>query len=261
MLTFLKQTVEFRHLIAAQVRAELQSSTANYRLGLLWWLLNPLFLMAIYYFLVKGVFGRGGEDYHLFLLAGLIPWQWFTYAIGSSVRTLGRNKSLILQTKFPLFTLVLVPCLTQLIFALIGMLVVLAFTGRWPDHHLLGLLPIILVQAMITLGLGCLLALVSAYLPDMERLTDFGLRALFYLSPVLYGVDMIAAWGKLPAWIIQLWQLNPLVFLLEAYRAVLIKQAWPHWPALAAWTLAGLALLQCGLLLLRHRERQVCKLV
>ncbi len=261
MLRLAQELVSHRHLIAAQVRAELQSSTVNYRLGLLWWVLNPLLLMAIYYFLVRGVFGRGGQNYHVFLLAGLIPWQWFTFAIGASVRALERNRDLMLQAKFPLFTLVLVPCLTNLFFALIGLAVVLVFAGHWPDLHLLGLVPIALVQLMITLGVGCLLAVVSAYLPDMERLTDFGLRALFYLSPVLYEVAMIKSWGKLPSRLIDLWQLNPLVFLLESYRGLLIKQVWPDWGALAIWTLVGAALLQLGLVVLRRQEHQLCKLI
>ncbi|MBB5209165.1 ABC transporter permease [Chiayiivirga flava] len=236
-----------RGVLYAQLIADLRASVVGTRMGYLWWLLDPLLLMAIYYFLVQGVLERGGEDYAFFIFCGIVPWQWFARSMQLAATAYTRNKGLILSVPVPYSVYVLSPIVLHSAFALIGLGLMLAVYDVSLLWRLPLVLPLMLLQLLLTFGIGLLLASATVFLRDLAKFADYGIRILFYLSPVIYAVDRVLASETMPALAKTVFMLNPFAHLLPAYRDLLM-QRWgnPPGPGLVLIALLALALIWAG---------------
>lgn len=247
MLKLIRDLWTYRGVLYAQLIADLRSSVVGTRLGYLWWLLDPLFLMAIYYFLVQGVLQRGGDDYAFFIFCGIVPWQWFARSLQGAATAFTRNKSLILSVPVPYSVYVLSPIVLHSAFALFGLALMLAVYDATLLWRLPLVLPLMLVQLLLTFGLGLLLASATVFLRDLAKFADYGIRILFYLSPVIYTVDRVVGSETMPAWAKTVFMLNPFAHLLPEYRDVLL-QRWgnPPGPGIELIAVIAVALIWAG---------------
>ena len=229
-------------------------------LGYLWSILDPLVMAGIYWFVFTQVFGRGGrigeEPYIVFLLCALLPWMWFNGAVSDATRAYLREAKLIRSTKIPRTIWVARLVLSKGIefVASIPVLAVFAIaTGtvlHWQAiYFVLG----ILMQAVLTLGVGLIVAPLVVFFRDLERATKLALRFLFYASPIIYGItdlkplglDVIAAF-------------NPLAGIFSLYRAAFFP-AQLEWFAVGIGAAMSVAILAVGMLVFKRTERAVLK--
>lgn len=205
------------------VRRDFEARFAGSVLGLGWGILHPLANIALYWLvfgllLSGGRFGAGGEgdSYAKFLIAGLLPWMGFQEAVMRSSGSILENGVILKRIPFKSQILVAVPTVTALVLELVGIvlfcsiLVVMGHAFSWT----LVLLPLaILVQAILQLGLGLLLAPIVTLFRDLQQVLGFVLYALLFLSPVLYPVR--AGWEILFQW-------NPMTPLISLFRATVL---------------------------------------
>lgn len=260
MFEYLKELWRFRHIPMTQVAVDLKRGVREMRLGPIWWLLDPLLLMFVYYFVFKVIFHRGGDNYAVFLLSGLIPWQWFSSALSTCTGSIRSARGLVLQVKVPIFSLQLGALFVNLVYMLLGLVVVLVFARHVPGIELLYLIPVMIVQGMFTLGLGSLLAIVNVYAPDTQRLLSPVLRIWMYLSPIMYTAEWVQQAG-MPSYAKELYMLNPFVEFMDAYHSVLLSATAPDMAGLGSWALGSLLLLLVGLTLTRKMQGQLLKFV
>ncbi|MEZ4551238.1 MAG: hypothetical protein R2874_12355, partial [Desulfobacterales bacterium] len=130
MLQFGRELKANRHALRSQFYVNTKTTVATTRLGLLWWILDPLLLMLIYYFVVKVVFDRGGPNYHLFALCGIVTWQSFSRSITLCTSALTNNAGLIKQAAVPMVIYVIISPLVQAFFYLIGLAIIMIW--NWP---------------------------------------------------------------------------------------------------------------------------------
>jgi len=188
-------------------------------LGLTWAVLQPLTLVALYWFvftkLISG--GPGRSPYYVeFLIAGLLPWLGISEGILRSTTSLVENAPLVRKLPLDSGMLVLVPNATALIFQCVGLgifVFVLVATGKSPGA--IWMLPFaLLLQFALQSGAGLILAATHVFFRDVTHIVGFGLSIVFYLSPILYTVagryEMVFAW-------------NPLTPLLGLYRRALLS--------------------------------------
>ena len=238
---------------------QLRRGTAGTRLGHLWWFLDPIIMMAIYYMVVVGVFERGGPDYHLFILSALIAWQWFARSVQAGTGAFRRSANIVKETSFPGMALVVTPLITNLIYALVGFVVVLLFALRMPTLDILWLPVIVIVQVLFTLAITPFLAIINVLLPDTERAIGFILRAWWFLSPVLYSAEMILEAERVPEWAKILFQMNPFTILLPAYRYVLTGMGQMNPEHLLILGGASLVVMQLSFMAFRRMESRIKK--
>jgi len=229
-------------------------------LGYLWSILDPLVMAGIYWFVFTQVFGREGrigeEPYIVFLLCALLPWMWFNGAVSDATRAYLREAKLIRSTKIPRTIWVARLVLSKGIefVASIPVLAVFAIaTGavlHWQAvYFVLG----ILMQAVLTLGVGLIVAPLVVFFRDLERATKLALRFLFYASPIIYGItdlkplglDLIAAF-------------NPLAGIFSLYRAAFFP-AQLEWFAVGIGAAMSVLILGVGILVFKRTERAVLK--
>jgi len=227
-------------------------------LGYLWSIIDPL-AMAFMYWLVFGViFQRpvGEEPYIVFLLTGLLPWMWFNGSIGDSTRAFLRESKLIRSTRIPRSIWVSRLVLSKGIefLASIPVLAAFAFFSGAVVHWEALLAPIgIAIQAVLTLGVGLIVAPLVVLFRDLERAVKLVLRILFYATPIIYGLPDLQAVG-----IAGIAEFNPLAGIISLYRSAFFPEHL-DWSAVGVSAAMSGILLVVGILVLRRCERAVLK--
>lgn len=240
----LPRAAYLRDLLRELVGRELKLRYKRSALGIAWSLLVPLAQLLVFVFLSRSVLRLDIPHYPLFVFTGLLAWSWFQSSLLLATSAVTDNRTLIRRPGFPAAVLPAVTVLTGLIHYLLALPILLAFvlvTGVPLTPALLALPGLILLQFGLTLGLTYLLASLHVTFRDLQHLLGVVLTLLFYLTPVFYSPDNVPEQYRL------LLHLNPLAYLLEAQRTVLIGGQWPS-PA----PLLVLAAISAGLLALGY---------
>jgi lipopolysaccharide transport system permease protein len=228
----------FQHagLMRSLVRRELLARYRGSFGDLLWTVVNPLLLMATYYF-VFGIVLRSRfagdpstEGFVLYFLAGMLPWLAISEALGRAPVVLHENRNLIKKLVFPVEVLPLNQTAVGLVTSSVAMVLflglLLLLRGTVPASALT--LPLILLpQLLFTAGLAWALAATGVFLRDLAHLMAFALNLWFFLTPICYDAR------ALPVSILPLLGKNPLFVLVRQYRRVLLEGAAPEWDVLA----------------------------
>jgi lipopolysaccharide transport system permease protein len=224
-LTYLRDLL--RELVVRDMKLRYKRSV----LGIVWSLLNPLFQMLVFIFLSRRVLSLDIPNYPSFVFTGVLAWSWFQSAVITTTGAITGNRELVKRPGFPTAILPVVTVTMDLIHFLLALPVLLLFLvlggGRLTGAILM--LPlVILLQFLLVLGLGYLVATVQVTFRDTQHLLGVLLRLLFYLTPVFYDASMV------PARYQTLYRLNPMFHLITAYRAILIQGNLPDLRALLA---------------------------
>lgn len=239
---------------------DLRVRYATSALGYLWTVLDPLVMSVIYWFVFTQIFERGGvggEPYIVFLIAGLLPWVWFNSAVGDFTKAFSKDARLVRSTAIPRSIWVNRIVLSKGVEFLVATPVLVLFAifavPRVELNPLILLFPLgVALQAVLLVGLGLLVAPLCALWGDLERTTRLVLRALFYASPIVYGLP------DLPPPFHELAMFNPLSGIFILYRSGLFPEQWDA-GAVAVGCAMSLALLALGVVVFRRLERAVLK--
>jgi homopolymeric O-antigen transport system permease protein len=251
--TGFRESLTHRRLTQYLVRADLKRTHADTLFGQLWWILDPLLQMAVYYVFVAIIFQRPTPDYPLFLFAAILPWKWFSTSVGDTSTSVTSRQALILQVQFPKLVLPTASVLAGTVSFAVGLIafgiVYLGFLERLSLWVLC--IPIIAaVQLLFTLAFGIMIAAVNAFFRDVQNVIRHMIRLWFYLSPALYTLDHLDVGQPLNT----LLRLNPFAVLLESYRNVTWGTTAPHWLGLAILAVASTIFLLFSVYLFKRVE-------
>jgi len=247
----------YRHSLWLLARRDLRVRYSTSFLGYFWSILDPLVMAGIYLFVFTQVFNRnvGESPYIVFLLTALLPWMWFNGAISDCTRVYLVEAKLIRSTKIPRTIWVASLVLSKGI-EFIASLPVLAlfaiFTGATLHWEAFYFLLAIVVQAILTVGLGLVVAPLVVFFRDLNRAVKLILRFLFYASPIIYGVKDLPA--QLHVWA----AFNPLSGILSLYRSAFFPDQFDAFTVIVA-IFMSLAILFIGILVFQRTERAVLK--
>ena len=243
------------------VDVNIKTTVATTRLGWLWWIVNPLILMAIYYMFISIIMGRGGDNYHIFVLTGLIAWQSFSAALTGTADVITNNKQLIRQVALPISVLLAIPILVQLFFNSIGIVVILAWNYSVVGIHSFAVIPLLVLIGLVVYGLGLFLSVINVYISDTKQIMVYLLRVGFFLSPVLYPASRVLDSEKIPEIAKTAFHLNPISWIITALRSVLIDGQLFSWQTYFIILFVILVITQVGLLWLRANSSQIIKML
>ena len=254
-----------RQLIRYLVSADLKKKGRDTLFGNVWWILDPLLQMAVYVVLVSIIFKRSEDDYALFIFAAILPWKWFSSAIGDAILSVSGQDKLIKQVQFPKLVLPVAAILAgivQFAFGMIplGALLVLLYPDR--ISVALFLIPVVaFVQLIFTLALGILAAALNVFFRDIGNLSRHALRLWFYLSPALYGAAVIDEIAGSHQYIAQAIKINPFYAILNGYRSVIYYGEAPEWVALGSVLGVSIAFLVVSLWFFKRVEPTFAKVL
>ena len=252
--TGIAEIFERRRLTRYLVGAELKQTHADTLFGQLWWILDPLLQMAVYFVLVVIIFNRPIPGFPLFIFVAILPWKWFTASINEAMLSVTGRQALIRQIQFPkiiLPTAAVVAGTMSFLFGLIALAIVYVFYLDRISIWLLCLPLIAAIQFVFTLALGILFSALNAFFRDIQNVLSHVLRLWFYLSPALYSRDMFEKAHPTAAAILAY---NPFAVLFESYRAVTYGTSAPNWIGLALLLAASLVMLAMAIILFKRVE-------
>jgi len=246
----------FRHLILHKAWADFRSEAERSYLGVIWWVLDPLINLSVYY-VVFGLFlMRGTEDFVPFLIIGIVSWRWFEATVKPAMRSIQKNRGLIEKASFDKLVFPISAVLTQCIqfgFSIPLLFGVLFISGIPVTLHFVAFPLLLLVQLILIYAVSILLAAIVPLIPDVATLMDHVLRITFYMSGIFYSVR------DLPDSFQQFVWLNPMAVLIDAQRQLLMYQTWPRWEPILLITGVSLILLWMGALLVWRLNQTYAK--
>ncbi|MEE4240646.1 MAG: ABC transporter permease [Desulfopila sp.] len=241
--------------------ASLKTTVDTTRLGWLWWVVSPLIMMGIYYVFVKIILGRGGENYHIFILTGIVAWQFFNNALIGTAQVVGQNAQLIKQVALPIPMLIMIPVLVQMTLAAVGVGIIMLWNIQMTGFHSLLVFPLLLLTGMTSYGLGLFISVLNVYISDISQLLQYILRMAFFLSPVLFPAERVLQNEKIPEMIKIIFHLNPMVTLIDGFRAVLIDGVFFALPNIMILFFCVVFLIQMGLVWVRRNTSQIIRML
>ncbi len=221
MNNYINLLLRYYDLIYILVIKEFKVRYKSNFLGYLWSVANPLSYALILSFAIKSIFKVNIDNYGLFLISALFPWQWFSNSVGSSTGIFLANVNLIKKLNFPKSVLVFSFVTQDAIHFILSLPIIAGFVFYYTDQvyftWIYGIPLLILVQFILTLGLSLIISSVNVFFRDLERMVMLFLNFLFYVSPIFYNTEMI------PEELRQFFFLNPLSWLIECWRDLFMK--------------------------------------
>ncbi len=236
-------------LILTLARRELVARYKGSVLGIVWAIVTPVVMIAIFTFIFAGIFnarfGPNGNawDYALYLFCGLLPWTMFQETLQSSSTTIVTHANLVKRVVFPLETLPVAQALSSLGNQMFGTVALVIATAvvRHELHATILWLPALLVpQLILTLGAAWLVASLGVFLRDIVQGITLILMAWMYLTPIIYPESIV------PVRYRPFINANPFTALVRSYRRIFLEGLAPDWSSLAYLAVVAVILFVFG---------------
>lgn len=213
-----KQVHDLIYILTAK---EIKTRYKNSVFGYVWSLANPLAYALIFYFAFGIIFRFKVENYALFLICGLFPWQWLNNSITSSTRIFLQNANLIKKSIFPRYILQLANCLQDGFHFLMTIPVIIVFllvfdVGLSPVF-IIGIPLLMFIQFIMVFGASLVMGTLNVFFRDIDYMTQILFQMLFYLTPILYPLSKVP--DEYAAFIL----LNPFAPIVLAWKDLYLK--------------------------------------
>jgi lipopolysaccharide transport system permease protein len=248
------EILEYRDLFYFLVTRDIKVRYAQSVLGIGWAVLQPVASMIVFT-VVFGNLARmrsDGVPYAIFSFSALVPWTYFSNALTESTASLVMAHNMLTKIYFPRLIIPLTPVFSKLVDFTISLLVVFALMAwfKIPPTIWVVMLPSMVVLMMLTAGgLGMWLTALSIQYRDVKYGSSFMIRLLMYAVPVVYPLSLIPEKYRL------IYGLNPMVGVVEGFRAALLGTRPMPWDLLVESSIISLAIFFAGALYFRRLER------
>ncbi|OPX93189.1 MAG: Teichoic acid translocation permease protein TagG [Syntrophorhabdus sp. PtaU1.Bin002] len=252
-------------MLRAMAVRELKATYVGSFFGFFWAVLNPVSQILIYG-IVFGYFFKGSpppqygtDSYFLYLVAGLIPWQFFAQTVGATTNVLLSYRNLIKRAAgFPSEVLPIVTVISNLISALVSIcllfVIVVVFT-RKASLYMMGVFVYLFLASVICVGIGWILSSLTVFLRDIPQVIGLALTGMFFFTPIFYSPTIV------PPKALLIMKLNPMYHVIEGYRlAVLAGKSIPA-ADFAYLVIASLFILGMGGLMFRKLKPEFAEVM
>ena len=248
---------EYRYdFIIGVLRAQLKTEFAQYFLGWLWWILEPVTYALSFFFIIYFFFHLPGDRLWTIVIS-VAAWRWFSRSVDQAphlaiqfnpyLRTGGVSLEL-------LFVGFLIKEFVVFVIAMSVMLVPTAFFSNTITWHLIEVPLILVAQALIIYPVAVAGMIVGARLHDVGKLVALGISIWWYFSPGLY--IRTDAQG-IPSWILQALNLNPFWAILTSWQNVLVRGTDADLQGLLVWIVIGSIATFAARRVLRRSRRMI----
>ncbi len=247
-----KNLYDYRELLKTSVKKEIRGKYKNSFLGVLWSFLNPLLQILVYAIVFPLILKNNEKNYVIFLCCGLIPWTFFSTAMTRAAFTMIENGNIIKKVYFPREILPISIVTSEAINFLISTLIIIAFVlvyGVGITRFMLYYPIIFIVQYILILGISFIVSSITVYVRDLQHLISVALQLLFYATPIVYNANTIPENFK---WVLNL---NPMTYVINAYRDIFYNQVAPDVKALLIVALVMIVICVIGYIIFNKLQK------
>lgn len=243
MLEEFAALLQYRDFVAQLVSKGIKTRYKRSLLGVAWTMLYPLLTMSVLTLVFSGIFKSTTSDYALYVLSGLIVWNFFSQTTTAAAGDLLWNGTIIGKVHVPrtAFAVSAVGVgLINLFLALVVYGIIALVLGSSISPSLVLLVVPIALLALFALGIGLVVSAAAAYFPDVLPTYEILLMAWLYLTPVIYPVELV------PEGVRSILRFNPLFHLTESFRMILLERRVPTVEGILAGGLGALLCVAIG---------------
>lgn len=254
MFRYFKNLYKYRYLLYNLTAREIKSRYKQSILGYFWIILNPFFQMIVLAFVFSffiRIPASFNIPYTLFLYSGLLPWTLFTQSVTSATTSLVDNDSLIKKVYFPREIIITATVIAKTYDFLLASTIFVGFLIYYKISIGLIILYyplVIFIQIMFSLGLAFILSAFNLFYRDVQYLLNTVMLIWFYLTPVIYPIDLIPERYRF------IFQLNPMSVLINAQRRTIFGGAELNYTSIIIAVLLSLFVFQIGYMIFKKLE-------
>ena len=245
---------EYRDLFYFLVWRDIKARYAQSVLGVGWAVIQPVFTMIVFTIIFGKLakIGSDGVPYAIFSFTALVPWTYFSNSLTESTGSLINASNILGKVYFPRLIIPMTPLVSKLVdfgIALLLLFGLMAWFKTIPTIWALTLPLLIILMMLTAAGLGMWLTSLAIQYRDIKYGMSFGVRLLMYATPVVYPVSLIPQKYRM------LYALNPMVGVIEGFRAALLGTHSMPWDMITAGSVTAIVVAVTGALYFRRMER------
>jgi ABC-type polysaccharide/polyol phosphate export permease len=225
----------------------------NMSLGIFWSLLNPLIMVAVLTYIFTVVFPSKVHNFPLFVLIGLIPFNFFTLAWASGTNSILDNAALVKKLRFRREVIPISVVLASVIHFVIQMLLLLTLLlvfGQRVNLQWLWLPAVLGLEIVFVCGMALAFAALDVYYRDTRYVVESANLVLFWMVPIFYSHDQV------PRNFVAFYEVNPIAAVVQACRMILLQGVAPPHSLLLKLALVSVAALAGGFLLFGRMQKR-----
>lgn len=239
-MNIFKRLYDYREMLKTSIKKDIGGKYKNSFLGVLWSFVNPLLQIIVYAIIFPLIMKSDIEYYVVFMVCGLIPWNYFSTVINRTSFTMIENGNIIKKVYFPREILPISVVTSETVTFLISSILILLFTlgyGLGLTINIVFYPLILLVQYVLLIGISLIVSSVTVYFRDLQHFIGVLLQLFFYATPIVYAVDTIPENFR---WILKY---NPMTYIIEGYRDIFWGQTTPN--IMTLLIVLGIGILLC----------------
>lgn len=240
------ELLEFRAI------AELKRDSSGMYLGIIWWFLEPILYMLVFYTVFGVGLKKGGIDFVFYLLCGLVPWKWLDSTVRTSSGVMFSSAGLMRQVYFPKWLMpgYVIVANTYKFFIIFSLMILFfLFAGLRPSAAWFAIPLVISLQFLLVISLSLMASSLVPIIPDLRFAVNYGMTMLFFLSGIFFDVGDLGE--PVRTWLS--WM--PTVILIKAYRDIFLYGLFPDIYILLRVLIPSLFFLFLGSFLLVRFDR------
>ena len=248
-----KDLYNYRELLKTNIKKDVGGKYKNSVLGVLWSFINPLLQIAVYALVFQVILKSNIENYTVYLCCGLIPWQYFSSIVLRGAAVIVDNANIIKKVYFPREILPISIVASEGVNFLISTIIILGFVifgGIGLSWNILWYFLIVAIQFIVSIGVALIVSSLTVYFRDLLHLLGIVIQLLFYATPIVYAINSVPANLQ---WIVKI---NPMSYLIEAYRSIFCNQTIPNFQGLLIALGMGIALCVVGYFIFNKLEKR-----
>ena len=223
-MSLFKELYQYREFLKTSIKKEFRGKYKKSFLGVLWSFINPLLQLLVYALVFPYIMRVQVENYTMFLVVVLIPWNFFSSTISQSTSIIIASTGIIKKVYFPRVILPIANVTSNLLNFIISSVIVISallISGIGIGQSIIVFPLVLLIQYILSLAISLLLSSVTVYIRDLEYFINVLMMLWFYVTPVLYSIDMIPDKFK------NILMLNPMTLIITSYREILYYKIIP----------------------------------
>lgn len=254
MLKTIRVLWDYRTMIQSLVNRELRGRYKASVLGFLWTFIVPLCQLLVYTLVFSVILRSDIENYYLYLFVALIPWNFFSNCITAGASCVIQQQSLVNKIFFPREVIpvsFVTASFVNMLYCEIIVFAVSLISGVQYTFLTIICLPfIMLIEFILTLGITLIISALDVYFRDLEHILGILSMAWMFMTPIMYDISIV------PDSLLPIFQLNPMVSIVQAYRDIMYLGVVPHINTLTSAILMGIVFFVVGMLVFGKLKRR-----
>ena len=260
MIEAIKNVIKYKDFIIYSAKSELKAEVGNSHLNWAWWIIEPSCYAVIYAFVFGVIMQRPEPFFALFLFLGIKNFELFNKGIVYSVTLMKSSKSIISKVYLPKYVIILsklLVCLCRSVFSWPVIAVMIIHFGLPINIYYLWLIPLLVFLCLVTFAFMCIIMHLGVFIEDLPNIMNIVLKLTMFLSGIFYSIPRL-----LPDWRGELWlSLNPVAFVINGFRDVIIEGRAPNLPVLGIWFVVSALIAWGGIKLIKRYENTYVKVI